>query len=145
MVEQDLSVELQEFSAISDIRKRQMLNALKAQLGIVSSAAVQTGINRDTHYYWMKHDPDYAKAVKMLGEQAIDFAESKLFELIKGVSIRVPNKDPNGPPTIVYTREPNVAACIFYLKTKAKHRGYVERLQLDDITDQDDLNTTLDV
>lgn len=139
-----VSIELIEFPAISDTRKRAMLSALQSQLGIVSAAAKVAGINRDTHYDWMKNDLEYQKAVKRIGEVSIDFAESKLFELIKGVTVQQPNRVPGQPP-VIYTMPPNVAATIFYLKTKAKHRGYVERLQLDDITDQDDLNTTLDV
>ncbi len=121
-----------------------MLTALQNQLGIVTAASRAANINRDTHYEWMKADQEYAKAVKRLTEAALDFAESKLFELIKGVSIRVPNPVP-GQPAVIYTVPPNVAATIFYLKTKGKHRGYIEKLQLEDITGDDDMDTTLDV
>lgn len=132
-----------EFPAISDMRKRAMLEALKAKLGIVSAAAQSVGIHRDTHYDWMKKDNDYNLAVRIIGEAAIDFAEGKLFELINGVKVQYPQKAGETQPT-VYIREPNVAAVIFYLKTKAKHRGYVERFQLQDMGD-DDINSTLDV
>ena len=140
----NVSVEMQQFPGVTDDRKRAMLLALEKQLGIITSAARVVGINRDTHYDWMKRDEHYAKAVKLITELSLDFVESKLFELIKGVTVQIPNKLPGQPP-VIFTREPNVAATIFYLKTKGKHRGYIERLQLDDITNEDDMNTTLDV
>lgn len=120
-----------------------MLIALKKNLGVVSSAARAANINRDTHYNWMKSDEAYARAVVDLQEAALDFAESKLFELMNGVTVQQPPRPGQAQP-IVYTIPPNVAACIFYLKTKGKKRGYVERIQLGDFGD-DEMSTTLDV
>lgn len=118
-----------ENSYITDTRKLNMLEALKRSLGIISTAAKQTGISRDSHYNWMANDPHYEHAVKMIQDAAIDFVESKLFELINGVTMVLPGKK-GAKDQMVYTKEPNVAAAIFYLKTKAKHRGYIERYQL---------------
>ena len=89
-----------------DILKNKMLAALEKSLGIVSSAAKYAGIARNTHYEWMQSDAEYKAKVDELSNIALDFAESKLFESIK-----------NGSDT----------ATIFLLKTKGKHRGYVER------------------
>lgn len=133
-----VSIELVEFSGVTDSRKRTMLECLKKNLGIVASASKAANINRDTHYDWLKKDAVYAQAVESIQESAIDFAESKLFELMQGVTVQVPGR--NGP--VIYTTPPNVAACIFYLKTKAKKRGYVERIQLGDFGD-DEMETTL--
>lgn len=89
----------------ADILKKKMLEALEQSLGVVTSAVKTVGINRSLHYDWMKNDKDYAAAVAALENVALDFAESKLHNLIK-----------NGDTT----------ATIFYLKTKGKGRGYVE-------------------
>lgn len=90
----------------TDIQKKKMLAALEKTLGVVTSAVKIVGINRSTHYDWMKDDEWYAKEVNSLQDVALDFAESKLFKSIE-----------NGSD----------ACTIFYLKTKGKHRGYVER------------------
>jgi len=90
-------------------KKQDMLIALEKTLGVVTTAARQIGIERTTHYYWMKEDEDYKKAVQSIDDVALDFAESKLHSLIQ-------NDD--------------TAATIFYLKTKGKKRGYVERQEL---------------
>ena len=89
----------------SDKLKKAMVEALEQSLGIVTAAAKNVGISRKTHYEWLKDDKDYAAAVAALENVALDFAESKLHNLIK-----------NGDTT----------ATIFYLKTKGKGRGYVE-------------------
>lgn len=89
--------------------KAKMLKALEQTLGIVSRAATVAGIERTVHYTWLKEDPDYKHAVENLDDVAIDFAESQLHKRIK-----------NGSD----------AAIIFFLKTKAKKRGYIERQEI---------------
>lgn len=91
-------------------KKKAMLAALEKTLGVVTAACRQTGVSRAWHYEQLQKDPDYRAQVVSLAEMAIDFAESKLHKQI----------DDN-----------NTAATIFYLKTKAKHRGYVERIGVD--------------
>jgi hypothetical protein len=91
-------------------RKKAMLAALEKSLGIVSVASQSVGVPRETHYRWMRNDAKYAKAVEDLAEVAIDFAESSLFKQIKALS---------------------PAATIFFLKTKARDRGYIERRDVD--------------
>jgi len=89
--------------------KRAMIEALEKSLGIVTSACKSVGINRSTHYDWLKSDEDYKAEVESIEDIAIDFAESQLHKQIK-----------DGNPT----------STIFYLKTKAKKRGYVERQEI---------------
>ena len=89
--------------------KKALVEALEKSLGVVSTACKAAGISRDTHYRWLKEDPDYKAQVEELSEVAIDFAESHLHKLIK---------------------EGNPAATIFFLKTKGKNRGYVERQEI---------------
>ena len=90
--------------------KKTMLDALERSLGIVSTACEKAGISRQTHYNWMKDDPEYKEAVRAIEERTIDFAESHLHALIK---------------------DKNPAATIFFLKTKGKNRGYIERQEIE--------------
>jgi len=89
--------------------KKALVEALEKSLGVVSTACKAAGISRDTHYRWLKEDPEYKAQVEELSEVAVDFAESHLHKLIK---------------------DGNPAATIFFLKTKGKSRGYVERQEI---------------
>lgn len=93
----------------SDIIKKAMIEALKASLGIVATACRSCDISRQTHYRWLSEDEDYKQAVEDIAEETVDFVESELHKLIK-----------SGDTTAV----------IFYMKTKAKKRGYIERNEL---------------
>jgi len=94
----------------TDITKKAMLEALEKSLGIVTSACKSVDISRETHYRWLREDADYKAAVDALSDVALDFAESQLHKQIK---------------------DGNSTATIFFLKTKGKKRGYVERQELD--------------
>jgi len=76
--------------------------------GNVSELCRQLKIDRGTYYLWMKKDKEFNQAIKDEQEGLIDFVESKLFNLINGK---------------------NPTAIIFFLKTKGKSRGYVERVE----------------
>ena len=93
----------------TDIKKKQILEALEKSLGIVTTACKQVGINRDTYYEWLKKDKEFKKKVKDLENVALDFAESQLHKQIaKG----------------------NPLSTMFYLKCKGKKRGYIEQQEL---------------
>jgi hypothetical protein len=109
-----------------DVLKKKMIEALERTLGRVTEAAESIDIARSTHYDWMQKDPEYKEAVESIGEKALDFVESKLFELIDGPQREIMTDA--GIQTIKDT--PNPTACIFYLKTKGKKRGYVERQEV---------------
>lgn len=94
----------------SDNRKKAMIEALENSLGIVSVACRKIGISRQTHYRWLEEDADYEKQAKEIIEATIDYVESKLFENIS---------------------DKKEASIMFYLKSKAKHRGYIERQEVD--------------
>jgi len=94
----------------SNTKKDAMLEALEKSLGIVSTAAKMVGIDRSTHYAWLKADEEYKKAVNSIQDGVLDFAESHLYKLVK---------------------EGNPAATIFFLKTKGKKRGYIERQEIE--------------
>lgn len=86
--------------------KKAMIEALEKSLGVVSQAAKIAGIDRSSHYRWMEEDEDYKKAVNDISDVALDFAESKLHKQIE---------------------KGDTTATIFFLKTKGKKRGYIER------------------
>jgi hypothetical protein len=94
--------------------KKAMLEALEKSLGVVTSAAKSVGINRSSHYEWIKSDSEYKKEVESIDNVSLDFAESQLFKQIQ---------------------EGNTSATIFYLKTKGKKRGYVERQEIAGVQD----------
>jgi hypothetical protein len=95
-------------------KKRAMLEALESSLGIVTTAALKAQIDRSSHYGWIKSDAEYKIAVDAINESVLDFAESNLFKLVK---------------------DGNTTAIIFYLKTKGKKRGYVERQEVHNTAD----------
>ena len=95
-------------SAKSDTLKKTLLECLDKSLGIVSHACKKANTTRKTFYQYCQEDANFKLEVDDIAEKAIDFAESKLLESIK-----------NGSDT----------ATIFYLKTKGKRRGYVERTE----------------
>ncbi len=91
-------------------KKVLLLKALEKSMGVVTAGCFKAGISRAQYYEYINTDEAFAQAVLDLQNVALDFAETALFANIA-----------NG-------RE---ASTIFYLKTKGKHRGYVEKMQLD--------------
>ena len=92
------------------IKKEILLKALEQSLGVVTVACKKSDIPRSTYYKWLKEDEEFKKQVKEIENVALDFAESQLHQQIQDNS---------------------TAATIFYLKTKGKSRGYVEKSELD--------------
>jgi len=89
-----------------DLRQLAMVEALEKHLGIVTTACRQVDIARTTHYEWLKTNKAYRKLCNDIDNVALDFAESCLHKQIaKG----------------------NPLSTIFYLKCKAKKRGYIEQ------------------
>lgn len=115
-------------STKTDIRKKAFLKALEKSLGVVSDACKTIDIHRSTYYEWIAKDPEFRNEVEAIGELALDFAESKLFEMINGYEHVIVSKE--GIPTKVKDA-PNMSGIIFYLKTKGKKRGYVERSEVE--------------
>lgn len=90
--------------------KAAMIEAMHKSLGVVTTAAKIAGIARSTHYGWMTDDPEYKAAVQDVSEVALDYAESQLHKQIG---------------------EGEVASTIFYLKTRGKKRGYIEKTEME--------------
>jgi hypothetical protein len=117
----------QEPSTDVNIQKREqlsalqinLLSALESSMGVVATACETLDISRTNHYKWMKESPEYKENYDDLSNKALDYAETKLMEMIgKG----------------------NTAAVIFFLKTKGKDRGYVERQEVKVQQDTPDLS-----
>lgn len=87
----------------------QMLLALEQGLGIYVRTAAILKCDRDTVARYVDRSPILQKKVKEIIESAVDMAEGSLLKSIQGG---------------------NVAATIFFLKTKGKHRGYTEKLEI---------------
>ncbi|CAB4151296.1 hypothetical protein UFOVP597_10 [uncultured Caudovirales phage] len=112
----------------TDILKRKMIEALEKSLGIVTTAIkslekTEFKLHRSTHYDWLHSDENYKKEVESIQEITLDFAESQLHKQIN---------------------EGNTSATIFYLKTKGKKRGYIERQDIAFIGDEIDFSDISD-
>lgn len=92
------------------VQKGMMIQAMEKSLGIVTTACRSFGVSRDTHYRWLREDSEYRQAIDSIESMALDLAESKLHQEIL-----------NG----------NTACIIFFLKTKGKKRGYVEKQEVE--------------
>ena len=89
--------------------KKALLEALRKTLGIVTNACEKVNVGRTTYYDWYNNDEDFREKVDDIQNVALDFAESQLHKQIAKES---------------------TAATIFYLKTKGKKRGYIERQEI---------------
>lgn len=89
--------------------KINLIAALVKHHGIVSTACDACALSRRVYYDYYNSDPDFRELAEEAKEVAKDFVESQLFENIeKGDTISI----------------------IFYLKTRCKDRGYVERVDV---------------
>lgn len=108
--------------------KKRLLEALEAAKGNVTNACASTGIGRTTFYRYLKDDESFRETVADIQEITIDHVEDKLFQRIDGIQMVKYGKEGE---EIIYELPPDVTSIIFYLKTKAKHRGYVEKSQVE--------------
>ena len=91
-------------------KKEKLLKALQETQGLIYHACKKAGnISRSTYYRYMKEDKEFAKAVEEIKEAQVDYVEGQLIKNISKV------------------KETSI---IFYLKSKAKDRGYAERLDI---------------
>lgn len=86
----------------------EVAEALREAHGLMSAAGRRLGISRQAVWKYAKKYKIVADARDDAKESMKDFAESKLFQEIDAG---------------------NMTAIIFYLKTQAKDRGYVERVE----------------
>ena len=94
----------------TNILKGNLLEALEQSLGVVTTACKIVDCNRSTFYKYYNNDPKFRESVDELQNMTLDFAESQLHKQIQ---------------------DGNTTATIFYLKTKGKRRGYIERREVE--------------
>ncbi|MDD4685172.1 MAG: hypothetical protein PHD45_08065 [Bacteroidales bacterium] len=90
--------------------KNALLNAYDKSMGNISSACRTVNVSRETFYRFKREDPVFAERVTEIDESNLDFAETVLLKNI---------------------REGKETSLIFFLKTKGRDRGYVERVEND--------------
>lgn len=90
--------------------KKRLIEAMTKSLGIVTQACTAAKLDRKTYYDYYNNDPEFKKEIDDIQNIAIDFVEGKLMQNIN---------------------EGDVTSSIFYLKTKGKNRGYVERQEIE--------------
>lgn len=93
--------------------KKRFVEAIKKHHGLLTVACKAVGICYDTYRKWYRLDEEFHKNVNIAlhqsREKTTDLAEGKLFQAIdKG----------------------EMTGIIFYLKTKGKERGYIERQEI---------------
>lgn len=96
--------------------KRALSDALRELDGNMAAVARRFHCHRSLVWLHVNKDPKLRELVDELQESFTDECESQLFKLI---------------------REGNPAAVIFYMKTRARDRGYSERLELLPLSRQD--------
>ena len=70
---------------------------------IIKTAAKKAGIHPETHYQWIRTDPEYAENVKQIDNYVLDFVESKMYQVINSG---------------------DAGTIRWHLSTKGKKRGY---------------------
>lgn len=96
--------------------KQKVIEALERSLGIVTPACKEVGISRETFYKWYRQDDEFKRSVDDINEIALDFAENQLLKKIKEGSER---------------------SILFYMKYKARKRGYTEDINITGNIDND--------
>jgi hypothetical protein len=96
---------------MTPIKKREdFLQAYELSGGNVSVSCKKIKISRETYYRWCREDREFDKKCREVDESLLDLAETMLMKAIK---------------------DGKTAELIFFLKTKGKVRGYVERSEVD--------------
>lgn len=85
-----------------------IIQAIGESNGLLTLAASKAGVSYRTIERYVKEFPEVAEAVQHAKETMLDYAESKLYGLM---------------------REGNVVSILFFLKTQGKPRGYIERVE----------------
>jgi len=91
------------------IRTEDYIAAIHNSRGLLTHAADALGVTRGAIYQAAKKHPEIQKAIEDARERTTDLAVGKLFQKIN---------------------EGDNTAILFYLKTQAKKRGYVERQEV---------------
>jgi hypothetical protein len=94
-----------KITKMQQLSPRKVEEAIVAERGLLSNVAKRLNISYQLLTKFIKENPKVKDALERADDANLDFAESKLRDLIDAK---------------------NVTAIIFYLKTKGKKRGYIE-------------------
>lgn len=94
-------------------KPEKVIEALEQSGGIMAGAALLLKCDPVTIRNYIKRYPKVQKALLQIEETNLDVAETALMNAIRS-----------------NTAASHMTAVIFYLKTKGKHRGYIERQEL---------------
>ena len=90
-------------------KKKILLQELEKAHGVVTQACQKAKVSRAQFYRYWNNDEKFKKQCDDIQESAVDFVESQLFKQIE---------------------DGNITGQIFYLKTKGKKRGFIERQEI---------------
>lgn len=93
-----------------EIKKKNLLAALEKTLGVITSACEMASVSKPFYYSLLQEDDEFREAVIKMKDRAHDFVETALFKQIQ---------------------DGNPACIMFYLKCQCKHRGYVEKTEIE--------------
>lgn len=88
--------------------KNALVQAMEKSLGVVTTACKSVGCDRSTFYEYYKKDEDFKSRIDELKNLTLDFAESQLHKKMQ---------------------KGDTTAIIFFLKTKGRERGYIEKIE----------------
>jgi len=101
-----------------DAKKKTFIEALRTHFGNITKASEACDVSRQWYYDQLKDDEEFVTACNNIDEYVLDEVENCLIDQIK---------------------EGNSTSTIFYLKTKGKKRGYIERTEIE----QKQINTNI--
>ena len=91
-------------------KKEVFLISLESNMGHISNACKSANIHRRTYYDWIDKDDGFKQSCEDVSESLLDLAENKLLEKITKY---------------------DTTSIIFFLKTKGKKRGYIEKQEFE--------------
>lgn len=89
---------------------KKILGAVKESDGLIINIASKAKLDRSTVHGYINDFPEVKEAIEEAKEKLFDTVESKLFEKIKAG---------------------DMTAIIFFAKTRMKHRGYIEKQEIE--------------
>lgn len=93
-----------------DVTAERIIKAAKDSKGLLTTIARKARVSHMTLWRYTRDYPSVKEAIEDSQEILYDLVESKLYKLIE---------------------EENITAIIFFLKTRCKHRGYVEKQEIE--------------
>lgn len=91
-------------------KQSKFIEIFESSLGIISNACKKANVSRRTYYNWMRDSKAFSEACEEIKDVTLDFVEHSLLKNIK---------------------KGDTTAIIFYLKTKGRDRGFVEKHEVD--------------